>query len=144
VATLKTVASFAACHQGFKAKGKDALKNAEALAKACVQATGMKPSGKPLTGSQADTDVPQVFPLEASGDRCYRVYGWASDGVKDLDVAIKDSAGVIVGQDATDDPSAVVMEDGAVCFTKADKASVVVSVGMGKGSYALEVWEGPR
>ena len=38
------------------------------------------------------------------------------------------------GEDSTDDPSPVVLEDGAVCFTEADAATVVVSVGMGKGS----------
>jgi hypothetical protein len=32
------------------------------------------------------------------------------------------------------------MEEGAVCFTKDDKASIVVSVGMGSGAYAVQVW----
>ena len=53
---------------------------------------------------------------------------------------MKDSASIVVGQDSTDDPSPVVMEDGAVCFSKDDKATVVVSVGMGKGSYAVQIW----
>lgn len=141
VATTKTDPSWAACHQSFKARNKDVVKDVAAMAKACEQATAMKLVGKPLTGSQADTDAPQTFPLEAKGTRCYRVYAQAAEGIKDLDVVIKDSDGVIVGQDSTDDPSPVVLEDGAVCFGKPDKASIVVSVGMGKGSYALEVWE---
>jgi hypothetical protein len=32
------------------------------------------------------------------------------------------------------------MEDGVVCFSKDDKAALVVSVGMGKGSYAVQIW----
>jgi hypothetical protein len=116
-------------------------KDVAALAKACEAATHMKLSGKSITGSQADTDVPQSFPLEAKEGHCYRVYAQASEGIQDLDVVVKDSAGVIVAQDATDDPSPVVLDDGAVCFRKADKASIVVSVGMGKGSYAVQVWE---
>jgi hypothetical protein len=141
VATTKTDASWAACHQSFKAKNKDVVKDVAAMGKACEQVTTMKLVGKPLTSSQADTDAPQTFPLEARGTHCYRVYAQAADGIKDLDVVIKDSAGVIVGQDSTDDPSPVVLEDGAVCFSKPDRATIVVSVGMGKGSYALEVWE---
>ena len=27
-----------------------------------------------------------------------------------------------------------------MCFSKDDKATVVVSVGMGKGSYAVQIW----
>ena len=143
VATSKTEPSWAKCHQSFKAKARDVSKDVEAMAKGCEGTTHMKVMGKTLTGSQADSDVPQKFPLEAKEGRCYRVYAQASDGIQDLDVVIKDSAGVIVGQDATDGPSPVVLEDGAVCFSKPDKATLVVSVGMGKGSYALQVWESP-
>ena len=55
-------------------------------------------------------------------------------------LAIKDSTGAIAGEDSTDDTSPVILEDGAVCFKEADVASVVVSVGMGKGAYALQIW----
>lgn len=140
VATTKNDASWAGCHQSFKAKGKDVAKDVVAMADGCKAATKMKPVGKTLTGKQADQDAPQTFPLDAKANHCYRVYGQASDGIKDLDVVVKDSAGIIVGQDSTDDPSPVVLEDGAVCFSKDDKASLVVSVGMGKGNYALQVW----
>jgi hypothetical protein len=141
VATTKVDASWAGCHQSFKANRKDVMKDVAAMAKACEKVTAMKPLGKPLTGTQADSALAQSFPLDAKAGHCYRVYAQAADGIQDLDVFIKDSANVIVGQDSTDDPSPVVLEDGAVCFSKADKASVVVSVGMGKGAWALEIWE---
>lgn len=140
VATTKNDASWAGCHQSYKAGGKDVNKDVAAMAGGCKAATKMKPSGKTLTGKQADQDAPQSYPLDAKANHCYRVYAQASDGIKDLDVVVKDSAGVIVGQDSTDDPSPVVLEDGAVCFSKDDKASIVVSVGMGKGNYALQIW----
>ena len=110
------------------------------MAKACEKTTKMKPLGKTLSGKQADVDTPQSYPLDAKADHCYRVFAQAAASIKDLDVFIKDSAGVLVAQDSTDDPSPVVLEDGAVCFTKDDKASVVVSVGMGGGAYALQIW----
>jgi hypothetical protein len=140
VATTKSDPSWAGCHQSYKATGKDVGKDVAAMASACKAGTKMKPMGKTLTGKQADQDAPQSFPFDAKANHCYRVYAQASDGIKDLDVVVKDSAGIMVGQDSTDDPSPVVLEDGGVCFSKDDKASVVVSVGMGKGNYALQIW----
>ena len=140
VATTKSDASWAGCHQSYKAAGKDVGKDVAAMAGGCKTQTKMKVVGKTLTGKQADQDAPQSYPLDAKANHCYRVFAQASDGIKDLDVVVKDSAGVIVGEDSTDDPSPVVLEDGAVCFSKDDKASVVVSVGMGKGNYALQIW----
>ncbi|MGH7294183.1 MAG: hypothetical protein ACRELB_04590 [Polyangiaceae bacterium] len=142
VATTKTEASWVACHASFKARGKDTTADVEAMARQCAAATKMKPVGKTLTGKQADQDAPQSFPFDARAGRCYRAYAQASEGIKDLDLVVKDSAGIIVGQDSTDDSSPVVMEDGAVCFSKDDRASVVVSVGMGKGAYSVQIWGG--
>lgn len=110
------------------------------MAKACEKITKMKEVGKPFKGKQADKDTPQSFPLKAKANHCYRVYAQAAEGIKDLDLAIKDSTGAIAGEDTTDDPSPVVLEDGAVCFKEDDAATVVVSVGMGSGAYAVEVW----
>jgi hypothetical protein len=109
------------------------------MARACEKVTKMTPLGGPTTGHQADQDRPQELPLAAKGNHCYRVYARAAEGIRDLDVAVKDSAGVVVGEDSTDDSSAVVPEDGAVCFTKDDDASVVVSVGRGSGEYAIQI-----
>lgn len=138
--TKKAEASWAACHQSFKAGNKEVSKDVDAMAKACAAVTKMKLVGKTFTGRQGDQDPPQSFPLKAEANHCYRVYAQAADGIKDLDLAIKDSTGAIAGEDTTDDPSPVVLEDGAVCFTEADSASVIVSVGMGKGAYAVQVW----
>jgi hypothetical protein len=139
-ATKKTDPSWASCHQTFKAKNKDVAKDVDAMAKACEGATKMKPVGKTLTGKQSDQDPPQSFPFKAEAKHCYRVYAQAADGIKDLDLAVKDSTGAIAGDDSTDDPSPVVLEDGAVCYTESDASTVVVSVGMGKGAYAVQIW----
>jgi hypothetical protein len=140
VATVKSDPAWAACHQSYKAKGKDVSNDVAAMAKSCAAVTKMKLVGKTFTGKQGAEDAPQTFPFDAKAKHCYRAYAQAADGIKDLDVVVKDSASIVVGQDSTDDPSPVVMEDGAVCFSKDDKATVVVSVGMGKGAYAVQVW----
>jgi hypothetical protein len=140
VASARTDDSWAPCHQSYKATAKDVSKDVAAMARACETPTKMKLLGKTLTGQQADQDRPQTFPLDAKANHCYRVYAQAADGIKDLDVVVKDSAGIVVGQDSTDDPSPVVVEDGGVCFTRDDKATIIVSVGMGRGAYALQIW----
>jgi hypothetical protein len=140
VATTKHDPAWAPCHQSYKATNKEVSKDVAAEAKGCEKVTKMKLVGKTLTGKQADEDKPQVFPFDAKANHCYRAYAEAAEGIKDLDVVIKDSANIVVGEDTTDDPSPVVLEDGAICFSKDDKASVVVAVGMGKGAYAVQIW----
>ncbi|HEY1695946.1 MAG TPA: hypothetical protein VGG39_27450 [Polyangiaceae bacterium] len=140
VATTKSDPSWVACHVSYQAKRKDVSADVAAMAKGCAATTKMKAMGKTLTGKQGAEDAPQTFPLDAKANHCYRVYAQASEGIKDLDLAVKDSAGIVAAQDTTDDPSPVVNEDGAVCFGRDDKASVVVSVGMGKGAYAVQIW----
>jgi hypothetical protein len=141
-AQAKNDASWAPCHQSYKGTSKDKNLPADVagMAKACATATKMHLVGKTITGEQADEGTPQTYPLKAEAGHCYRVYGYAASTIKDLDVSIKDSNGDIAGTDSTDDPTPVVLEDGAVCFKDADSASVVVSVGMGKGKYALQIW----
>jgi hypothetical protein len=72
------------------------------------------------------------------------VYAQAADGIRDLDLLVEDSVGIVVGEDASENASggarAIVLPDGAVCFRADDKARVVVSVGMGAGSYAIQIW----
>jgi hypothetical protein len=100
----------------------------------------MKQVGKTLLAKQSAEDPPQSFPLEAKANHCYRAYARGSAEIKDLDLALKDSAGVLLGQDSADDATPVVLRDGAVCFHKDDQASIVVSVGMGRGAYAVQLW----
>jgi hypothetical protein len=138
--TTKNDPAWASCHQSYEAKNKEVGKDVAAMAKACATITKMKEVGKPFKGKQADKDTPQSFPLKAKANHCYRVYAQAAEGIKDLDLAIKDSTGAIAGEDSTDDPSPVVFEDGAVCFKEDDAATVIVSVGMGSGAYAVQVW----
>jgi hypothetical protein len=138
--TTKNDPAWAGCHQTYEAKNKEVGKDVAAMAKACAAVTKMKLVGKPFKGKQADKDTPQSFPLKAKANHCYRAYAQAAEGIKDLDLAIKDSTGAIAGEDSTDDPSPVVFEDGAVCFKEDDAATVIVSVGMGSGAYAVEVW----
>ena len=101
----------------------------------------MKLLGSTLTGKQADQDGPQSFPFDARSSHCYRVFARASEGIKELHLVVQDSAGVALAEDSTRDAATVTPTEGAVCFSKDDRASVVVSVGMGGGEYALQIWQ---
>jgi len=139
-ATKKQNPDWAACHKDYKPGGKNLDADVSKVAGMCAKATGMKQLGKTLHGQQGAESKPETFPFKAKASKCYRVFAESDSGIKDLDLAIKDSAGDIAGEDTTDDPSPIVLEDGAVCFKENDNAVVIISVGMGKGKYAIQIW----
>ena len=111
------------------------------MARACAKVTKMSLLGATLTGKQGDQRSPAELPFQGRGRPLLSRVRPGFGGHRDLDLAIKDGAGAIAGEDSTDDASPVVVEDGAVCFKEADSATVVVSVGMGKGTYAVQIWK---
>jgi hypothetical protein len=139
-ATKKQDPAWAACHKDYKPGGKNVDTDVAKLAGMCAKASSMKIVGKTQHGQQDADAKPQTFPLKAKAGKCYRVFAESEASIKDLDLAIKDSNGDIAGEDSTDDPSPIVLEDGAVCFKEDDAAQVIVSVGMGKGKYAVQIW----
>jgi len=133
-------AAWATCHEAFKHGGSPSAA-VEALAGGCAKATGLKLWGDTIVAAQSvGGGAPASFPLLAKAGHCYRVFGRGDVGVKDLDVAIVDSAGAVAAEDSTDSPTAVVLADGAVCFKVDDAATVAVRVESGKGKYAIQIW----
>jgi hypothetical protein len=139
-AVAKKDLSWSACTQTLGPRGKDVAKDLFATASGCAKATGMRPLGAVITGTQSDSDNPQSYLLDAKAHHCYRVYAMGDGAIKSLEIAIKDSTGAISGQGSNAAGAAMVSGDDTVCFKDDDAASVVVSVGMGGGSYALQIW----
>jgi hypothetical protein len=140
-ATLKLMSPWAQCHQSFAVGPGDVRAEVARLAQGCAGATGMHRFGDAFTGEQKAADKPQTFTWKARARHCYRAYGAGAAGIKNLDLLVQDSDGVVLGQDGTDDGAPVVLDAGAACFKQDDEASVVVSVGDGSGAFAVEVWE---
>jgi hypothetical protein len=139
-AERRTNAAWTPCHASYQVNAAtDLSTSVDQMAKGCSATTGMHMIDS-FKGQQAASNAPQSQPLHAQANHCYRVYGVAAPTIQDLDILIKDSAGAPAGEDSTDDPTPVVLEDGAVCFKVADEASIVVSIGAGSGAYALQVW----
>ncbi len=134
-ATSKNDPSWVACHSSFKAKGKSQAADVAALAKGCAKATKMKM----IKAAASKTGDAQTWPLKAKANKCYRVYVQGADGTK-IDASIKDSTGAVAGAASGDGSTAVVLDDGAVCFKEADSATVAVSVKSGSGGYAVQIW----
>jgi hypothetical protein len=137
--TWKRDPSFASCHNDVKT-GADLVAGVTAMAKGCAGQMKMHQVGTTVQGSRGNLDPANVIPLHAEASHCYRVYGLSEDALKDLDIAIMDSAGKECAEDGSDSPDAVVLEDGAVCFTSADDVKVNVASGAGAGKYAVQIW----
>jgi hypothetical protein len=137
--TWKKDAALAKCHNDVKT-GADLQAGVTAMATGCTSLTKMKQVGTPVAGSRGPLDKPQAIPLHAEAGKCYRVYGLSEDALKDLDIAITDSAGKVCAEDGSDSPDSVVLEDGSVCFKVADEANVNVAAGDGSGNFVVEIW----
>jgi hypothetical protein len=138
--TWKKEATPKNCHQ--TAKGADLAAQTTAIATGCVDAAKMHQVGTPTTGEGQDGTSTMVksIPLAAKANHCYRIFGLAEATVTDFDIAVMDSAGKLAGEDTTDANDAIVLEDGAICFTADDTASVNTAVASGKGKWAVEIW----
>jgi hypothetical protein len=135
-----TSPAWSSCHSSYQIASADMAVEVGKMAQGCAATTKMHFLGDTFKGSQSASNPPQTFKWKAQGKHCYRAYGASASTIKDLDLLIKDSTGAVAGEDSTDDPTPVVLEDGCVCFKADDDASVVVSVGDGNGSYAIQVW----
>ena len=132
--------AWSACHSSYKPASADMAAEVTKMAQGCAAVTKMHATGEVWKGSQAATSPAQKFKLKVQAKHCYRVYGAAAASITDLDVLVKDSEDAVAGEDSTDDPTPVVLEDGAVCFKQDDDATIVVSVGAGEGAYAVQAW----
>jgi hypothetical protein len=139
-AERKTSPSYSSCHSSYKMATQNVATEVAQMAQGCAAITKMHALGAPLQATQTAASAPQSFPVKAQANHCYRVYGAAVTGIKDLDLVLKDSTGAVAGEDSTDDPTPVVLEDGVVCFKENDEATIVASVGDGGGAFALQVW----
>jgi len=137
--TWKKDAALARCHNDVKT-GADLVAGVTAMAKGCAAQTKMHMMGETVQGTRQSLDAALAIPLHAEANHCYRVYGLSEDSLQDLDIAIIDSTGKSAGEDGSDSPDAVVLEDGAVCFTQSDDVKINVVAGSGNGKFAVQVW----
>lgn len=137
--TWKQDPSYAKCHNDVQT-GADLVAGVTAMAQGCAAKMGLHQIGQTTQDTFKNMDPAHPIPLHADAGHCYRVYGLSEAALQDLDIAIIDSAGKSCGEDGSDSPDAVVLEDGEICFTAADDVKVNVAAGSGQGKYAVEIW----
>jgi hypothetical protein len=137
--TWKKDASFAKCHNDVQT-GKDLSAGVTAMAQGCATLMKMHQVGQTVNGSRQNLDPAQVIPLHVEANHCYRIYGLSEDSLQDLDIAVIDSTGKSAGEDGSDSPDSVVLEDGELCFTQADDVKVNVAAGNGGGKFSVQIW----
>ena len=131
--------AYAKCHNDVKT-GADLAAGVTAMAQGCASALKMHQVGQTTQDTFKNLDKAHPIPLHAEAGHCYRVYGLSEDALQDLDIAMMDSAGKECAEDGSDSPDAVLLEDGAVCFTAADDVTINVAAGNGSGKYVVQVW----
>jgi len=131
--------AFAKCHNDVKT-GADLVAGVTAMAQGCAGALKMHQVGQTTQDTFKNLDKAHPIALHAESGHCYRVYGLSEDALQDLDIAMMDSAGKECAEDGSDSPDAVLLEDGAVCFTAADDVSINVAAGNGTGKYVVQIW----
>jgi hypothetical protein len=129
------------CHAA--PSGGDLVAGVTAMASACIDTSKMKQVGTPTQGSGQEGDPAKMvttIPLKAQANHCYRFFGLAEPTVKDLDIAVMDSASKACGEDLNDTNHAVTLDDGVICFKTDDNVNVNVATATGQGKWAVEIW----
>lgn len=127
------------CHTNAKGDG-DLVADVTAMGTGCVPT--MHQVGQPTSGEgvASTSSMLKQIPFSAHANHCYRVFGLAQGSVKDLDIAVTDSAGKACGEDLNDNNDAIVLEDASICFKVDDNVNINVAVATGSGKWTVEVW----
>ena len=101
---------------------------------------GFKKVAGPFAGRAAERELSTATAFKVEKGACYRFYVDAEPAIRALAVVVRDAKGGTVVDDATD----VVPARGAFCADESAELEVVLSVGLGQGRYALELWAKTR
>jgi len=111
-------------------KPEDELKK---LGNACK----LQASSPVFSGAASDADAARDFPFKAKGGHCYRVLSAKDAQVLDLVVVLRDRSGDV----AATGPESAVPASGKVCFDSDEDTTLQVSIGTGRGAFAVQLWE---
>jgi hypothetical protein len=133
------------CWAGLPATGDHATDYA-AITLACGAPTGLVEYAKPVEGTlHHKHDQADVFTMPVLAGYCYRYFAIADSSIADLDLLIEKKGGILVGDDKTNGPFAIVDTEEAWCQDEDQSLEFHVQVdGPGKGGYTFGVWARPK
>lgn len=105
--------------------------------KQLAEACSLRPSGRLLAGTLGDGESAKSWPFRAKKGQCYRLLVAHEPALQDVVVLLRDSQGAY----AVEGPEVAVPASGKVCFDADDDATVLVSVGTGRGAFAVQIVE---
>lgn len=113
------------------------------LGEMCGRPTGMLPMTEPTSGRLAHrSQITREVKLFA--DRCYRFFAVGDASIADLDTVIRRSSGEAVIYDTLMDPIPILDTKAPFCPDRSDTYRFEISAAEGSGSFAYQIWEGPR
>jgi len=122
----------------------NAHKDYAALVARCGAATGAIEYVKPASGKlHHERDKRDTFIVKIRGGLCYRFFGVGDGSIQNLDVLIERPGGVLVGDDKTNGPVAIIDSDRAWCMDSDGEYDFLVQIDGGQGSYVFGVWARP-
>jgi hypothetical protein len=130
---------WAACADSFSPTG-DPKHDLERLTRYCGAPLGMHAVSPVREASQREDDPVDRYTWSATAGKCYRVYAVGGDGVKDLDLLVRDADGHDVAEDAANDAFPIAPPKGPLCSERGGVFVLEVSVHAGAGPYVVQIW----
>ncbi|HWO08074.1 MAG TPA: hypothetical protein VNN80_01300 [Polyangiaceae bacterium] len=112
----------------------------DALAAACAR--GMRPLSPSARVTTLAAGGTLAFPFSlADASRCLRAGATCSAGVRELELAVIDSADRVLGADRLTGGVALANREGPICVPSAGEYRAVIRAVQGSGEVALQVWQ---
>ena len=99
----------------------------------------MRPLAPAYQGTLAQGEE-RAFSFSLGRGQCVRAFAVASPGLLDLDLAIHDPKGALLGADGIDDRWPVLPPDGTICVVAGGPHELRVSARKGAGDFAAQLW----
>jgi hypothetical protein len=109
------------------------------LLQADMQARGYEGYGEPSRGA-LEEDASQTFQISLEGDKCYAILAVGDNGVRDLDLIVRDADGGIIDRDIEADARPVVR----VCPEHDVEQGIEVRMASGSGRFVYAAYRWPR
>lgn len=143
-ARVRSDDTLAKCAAGARPTG-DPAARARAIAAACAKTKSGQAQGASIKAKQGAGDGAFESPLQAQSGDCIGIAFASDPGVESLSVLVVDSSGKKILESTFSGGDGVATNEGPICFSRADGARLVLSVGAGSGNVAAALFAvGPQ
>lgn len=138
LAELRPREGAASCTSSLKASG-DATQDLTSVVAACSKGSALAAVGAPLLGTQDGSTGPSELRVPVTAGRCYRLVAALAPSLGATSLLARDDAGAVIAEDLGSPPFQATPRTGVFCMRSAGAVTLVVGVGAGKGSFAVQL-----